>query len=270
MRGLRLDPGLRTTRDLAIVGLGCLVVGPTAAAVGGVLVQLAVGLVASDALLSSMGVFWVGDAVGAACVVPTLILGGSALLQRRALPLSDREGREPIPLILLEYLVPAAVALAVFVRASTPMQFLYLVFVPVVAVAVRHGIVGAALSTAALSAVMTASAHVETAVTLDRSDLQLLMLVLTATGLVVGAVVSARQDLMHRHRRLAEIIEATPDLVASATADGTIRYVNHLGRRLLGIPEGDLGDRHAFQFYPDDLSLGLLREAMGVAARNGT
>jgi diguanylate cyclase (GGDEF)-like protein/PAS domain S-box-containing protein len=270
MRRLRLDPRLRSTRDLLVLGVGCLVVGPTLAAVSGVLVQVGVGLVDRGSVLSSMGVFWVGDAVGAACIVPTLVIVGSALLGRRRLPLSDRDTSELPALIVVEYLVPAAIAVVVFVYASVPMQFAYLVFLPVVVIAVRHGIAGAAMSTAALSAVMTASAHAQVSGTFDRSDLQLFMLVVTATGLVVGAIVSARRDLFDRHRRLSQIIEATPDLVASTTADGEVRYMNTLGRKLLGLPDGDLADRHAFDFYPDELSRGLLNEAMAVAERYGT
>jgi diguanylate cyclase (GGDEF)-like protein/PAS domain S-box-containing protein len=270
MRRLRLDPRLRTTRDLLVTATGCLIVGPMLAAATGVLVQVGVGLLSWGSVPQALGVFWVGDAVGAACLVPTLIIGGSALLSRRPLPLSDREGVEPSALIVLEYLLPAAVAVIVFASATTPMQFLYLVFVPIVAVGARHGVSGAALSTAALSAVMTAGAHSDLAGTLEKSDFQLLMLVMTVTGLVLGSVVSARRDLLDRHRRLSEIIEATPDLVASATADGSIRYVNQVGRELLGLSTGDLAGRLAFDFYPDELATGLLREAMRGAERTGT
>jgi diguanylate cyclase (GGDEF)-like protein/PAS domain S-box-containing protein len=269
MRRLRLDPRLRSTRDLLVVAAGCLVVGPTLAAVSGVLVQVWVGLVAWHEVLSSMGVFWVGDAVAAACVVPSLLIAGSAVLARRPLPISDREARESRLLIMAEYLVPSAVAVVVFVASDVPMQFVYLVFVPVVVVVVRHGITGAALTTAALSAVMTASAHAEVAGTLDRSDLQLFMLVVTATGLAIGAIVSARRDLLDRHRRLSRIIEATPDLVASTNGAGEVRYINTLGRKLLGLPEGSLEGRHAYDFYPDELSRRLLDEAMTTAERTG-
>lgn len=270
MRRLHLDPRLRTTRDLVVMGAAGLVVGPVLAAATGVAVQAWVGMVPWSSYAELFGVFWVGDVVGVACLVPTIVLAGSAMLERRPLPLSDREANENRWLIIVEYLVPALTALVLLRVGQAPMQFLYLAFVPVVAIAVRHGIAGAALSTAGLSAVMTVGADARAVGVLERSDYQLLMLVLTLTGLVLGSVVSARRDVTDRHRRLSEIIEATPDLVASAHFDGAIAYMNPVGLRLLGLAPDEVHDFHAFDFYPDELAADLLREAMKAAARNGT
>jgi PAS domain S-box-containing protein len=41
----------------------------------------------------------------------------------------------------------------------------------------------------------------------------------------------------HERERLVEIMESTPDLVATSTADGRILYMNRAGKRMLGMAE---------------------------------
>jgi len=95
------------------------------------------------------------------------------------------------------------------------------------------------------------------------------MVVLTLTGIMVGAVVSARRDVLVATQQISDIVEATPDLVATAYADGRIRYLNPVGRALLGTDTSD-PDVRAFDFMPDDLAADLMREGMRSAERFGT
>ena len=268
MRRLALSPDLRTAEDLGVLGIAA-VVASTAATAGGIAVQLWVGVVDADEMASAAGIFWVGDVVAAVCLLPALVLVGSALVRGARPRWTDKTSAAARRRYPLEMAAPAVAAMVLLVVGQQPMRFVYLAFVPVVLVAVRHGIGGAVISNAILSAVLTAGAHLEISTALVRSDFQLLMLVLTLTSAVVGAVVSARFDVATAKARISEIVEATPDLVATATRDGHIQYLNPVGRRLLGFAPGQV-DARAFDFLPDSLAEDLMREGMRAAERNGT
>jgi diguanylate cyclase (GGDEF)-like protein/PAS domain S-box-containing protein len=268
---LRVNRRLRTPEDLLLLSFACLVVGPVLAAAAGVVVQCTVGLLRWSDFGRSASIFWLGDAIGAICLAPTIVLIGGALLDNDTLPLADFEPRGWRSWVLvLEYVVPSIVGFALLVPGGEPLRFAYLAFVPVVAIAIRHGIAGAALSGACLAALMSVGAHMNLDVTIDRSDFQLLILTLELTGLVIGAVVSARRDVLASKTRLSEIVEATPDLVASVDRDGTVRYLNPAGSALIGVAEGELPTRGAFSFLPDELARDLMRQGMRVAEAKGS
>lgn len=269
LRRLALEPRLRTPEDLAVLALG-IGAGAAAATVVGVAVQQWAGLVDPGQLPRTAALFWIGDIVGAACLMPALIIAGAATLRGEHVRLADDEAEETRWQLWAELLAPAVIGILLMDVGQRPMRFVYLAFLPVVIVAVRHGVAAAAVSTAALCAVMTAGAHVQLETALDRSDFQLLMLVLTVTGVTTGSVVSARRDVSTARDRINEIIEATPDLVASASRDGAIRYLNPVGRHLLGFSPDASPSTRAFDFFPDDLAQDLVREGMRTAERAGT
>jgi diguanylate cyclase (GGDEF)-like protein/PAS domain S-box-containing protein len=269
LRRLRFDPRMRSSDDLLVLAFACLVVGAGVAAVAGVLVQTAVDLVAPDDIARSMALFWVGDVIACASLTPAIVMVGDAFLRGGPLPLADDEWKVDHRLLVVEYVLPSVAAVALMAIGDEPMRFVYLAFVPVVGLAVRHGVAAAALSSAALGAVLTAGAHQLVTDPLARSDIQLLMVVLTLTGIMVGAVVSARRDVLQATQQISDIVEATPDLVATAYADGRVRYLNPMGRTLLGIDATEPGVR-AFDFMPDDLAADLMREGMRSAERFGT
>ena len=269
LRRLALDPRLRSPEDLAVLALGIGAAAATATVVG-VGVQWWAGLVASDGVTRAAALFWVGDIVGAACLLPAMMIAGGDLTSGRRLRLADDDGDIPRWQLYAVLLAPAVVGFVLMAVGQQPMRFVYLAFIPVVIVAVRHGVAAAAVSTAALCAVMTAGAHLQLDSALDRSDFQLLLLVLVVTGVTTGSVVSARRDVTRAKDRVSEIIEATPDLVASASRDGSIRYLNPVGRHLLGFSPDASPSTQAFDFFPDDLAQDLVREGMRTAERFGT
>ncbi|MCB0988641.1 MAG: EAL domain-containing protein [Microthrixaceae bacterium] len=269
LRRMGLDPRLRSPNDLTVLAFGCVVVGSGLAAVGGIAVQWTLGIVDTSAVARSVGLFWVGDVIACASLTPALLMTGDALVTGRVPTLTDAPLRRDRRLVTLEYVLPSLTAVALMTIGDDPMRFAYLAFVPVVALAMRHGVTAAALSGATLGAVLTAAAHVLVTDPLDRADFQLLMVVLTFSGLAVGAAVSSRRDLLVATTRISEIVEASPDLVATTTVDGRIRYLNPAGRRLLGTRSLEVGSR-AFDHMADELAVELLREAMVEAAATGS
>jgi PAS domain S-box-containing protein len=94
-------------------------------------------------------------------------------------------------------------------------------------------------------------------------------------GAVIGRVFSYR-DVTERVRteeamaRLAAIIEATPDFVATCDASLTPLYLNRAGRRMLGLEGGQpLGQRHVGEFHPEPDATRLLEEAIPAALQEG-
>lgn len=265
---LDLDPRLRSLRDMGVLAGGALLVAPILATVAGIAVQVAADIVAAADALAEAGRFFVGDVVGIAGVAPTILLAGAAFRDGRPLPLSDR--RAPDIWMVGELLVPSVCAVALLAAGQEPFQFVYLVFVPVALVAMRHGVAGAALSTAGLAAVLTVGADLEATASIERTDFQALLGVIVITGVLLGAIVSERHDQLVHHRMLSEIVEATPDLVGTARADGTVTYLNPRGRSLLGLTPGvGRPPPQVRDFFADDLSRELLSEAMRAADRSG-
>lgn len=76
----------------------------------------------------------------------------------------------------------------------------------------------------------------------------------------------AQAELM----RIAAILEATPDIVSSATMDGQIIYCNRAGRRLLGIPDDvDVRTLRIPNMHPDWARELVLNVGIPVAIRDG-
>ena len=269
LRSLGLDPRLRSSEDLVALAFGCIVVGSGLAALGGIAVQYGLDLVASADVARSVGLFWVGDVIACASLTPAIVITGDAFLRGRPIPVADDDDTVNRWLLVAEFALPPVVAVALMVAGDEPMQFVYLAFVPVISLALRHGVAAAAMSASTIGAVLTAGAHELVTDPIDRADVQLLMVVLTLSGVLIGSVVSARRDLLAASRKVSHIVEASPDLVATTTADGVICYLNPAGQILLGVDAGSR-DVLAFDFLPDELAADLLREGMRVAAREGT
>lgn len=270
LRRSGFDPELRTLPDLlhftAYGAFGASVL----AAVGGISVQVAADLVASEDALPDGAVFFIGDLVAVSAIAPAILIVGAVVARSEPPRLSDRRPREADAVVLIELVVPALAAVGLFALSEDPVRFLYLTMVPVTLVALRHGVMGAALAAFGLCAAMTAGAHLKATDTLDRSDLQALMGTTALLSLTIGTVVTERTDATRRANQLSAVVEATPDLVGTADADGHLHYLNPVGRALLGVgPDAPLDDISALDFYPDELSRELVTEAIRAARRDG-
>ncbi len=185
---LRLDVGLSHVRDVVILlatgGAGAAVV---AALLAGLL--LSTGELDINDLSNSALPLFVGDVIGIAVVTPLMLR-----LSGRWRELSQAVSRPLITEVIL-FLLATGFALWMIVGSDRPNDYKYfsLLFLPVVAVAVRHGIDGSCLALGAtqlgLVALLKAYGHGAPAFT----EFQIVMFVLTMTGLLVGVIVSERQ-----------------------------------------------------------------------------
>ncbi|HET7263333.1 MAG TPA: PAS domain S-box protein [bacterium] len=84
--------------------------------------------------------------------------------------------------------------------------------------------------------------------------------------------ITARKNAEETRQRLAAILEATPDFVGTATADGKPMYLNRGGRRLLGVGDEsveDFAQETIFDAYPERLREFIRRDAVPAAIRDG-
>jgi signal transduction histidine kinase len=214
-RQLRLDVAMADVRDvLALLSAGTAGAAVVALLFGALL--LADQEVGNDDLSRSVLPLFVGDVIGIAVVTPLLLR-----LSHLWLEPAQWWGRLRLPSFALIaevalFTLVTGFALWLIVGSDRPNDYKYfsLLFLPVVVVAVRHGIDGSCLALAStqLGLVAVLRAHGYDATTF--TEFQIVMLVLTMTGLLVGGVVSERERASQAARsaeaRLREAeIEAT-------------------------------------------------------------
>jgi two-component system sensor kinase FixL len=141
----------------------------------------------ADKLFVAMGHFWIGDTLGMITVVPA-VTSVFALLSKPRWRWSAYTSFS-----LSVFLLGTSVGFAALIGIGDRLYYLfYLLFLPIIWVAMREGYAGVAL---ALVTVQLALAGITVFVGYDIKDfaiLQLLMLVLSITGLLLGAVTTER------------------------------------------------------------------------------
>ncbi len=134
--------------------------------------------------------FWIGDCVGIAVTLPLILVLVDA--QRRGRLLRALPQRET----LLQ--LAATVALLWFVlrgSPAAPFKYFYLLFLPVVWIAARHGLVGAASVIGIIQAGIAFEVHGPDYASLFVFELQAEVIALTVTGLFLGITVDERRHL---------------------------------------------------------------------------
>jgi two-component system, LuxR family, sensor kinase FixL len=187
-RYFHFDRGLNHVRDILIL----LAAGIIAAAIATVL--LSALLLATDELTtgdlaqSSLPLF-VGDIMGIAVITPLVLR-----LCLRWPDLASGPLIEALPeLILYVIVVTATLWLSVSLGTGANSKFLSLLFLPVVAAALRYGIDGSCAALAATQLGLVVLLHRLGHDAAAFTEFQVVMLALTASGLVIGVVVSERQ-----------------------------------------------------------------------------
>jgi signal transduction histidine kinase len=179
---LGFDRGLSSMRDLLIL-IVVTVVSAALVAAGYVGLLVAAGLIPTADLTSAALRYWVGDVIGIIVVTPFLLMlwmRGSGL----------RISREA----LLQISAIAAAQTIVFGYADEKqLQLFYVVFLPIIWLAVRTGIEGASIGILITQVGLILGLQLVPGGTRDIIAFQTLMLILAITGLVVGQVVTERQ-----------------------------------------------------------------------------
>ncbi|MBK5959144.1 hypothetical protein CCR97_13135 [Rhodoplanes elegans] len=176
---LRFNPTLGTMRDLMLL---LVVAGASAAAVsfGYVGFTVAAGLLPLAELPAAMVQYWVGDMIGIAIVAPF----GLILLTR------GRSVRVSVETAVQIAATLVALALVFVFAERHHSQLFYILFLPIIWMAVRGGLEAVTVGVLLTQLGLIVGVHLLPSEEIDVTGLQALMLVLTLTGLVAGALVT--------------------------------------------------------------------------------
>jgi two-component system sensor kinase FixL len=189
----RLNVGLVELRDVAAL-LGAGVFGALLATASfSLMLTLAPGLDWADGIIALVPLL-VGDTIGIAVVTPLVL----RILHKHPLPALSNT-------LLLEVACYLALIFGSLwiIAARGPaegVEFFYLLFLPVVLASLRHGLDGACVALAVLQLGLVGVLQYFAADARIFTEFQILMLVLSTTGLVVGSVVSERERSNERAR----------------------------------------------------------------------
>lgn len=206
-------------------------------AIGYVLVYRLAGMVKPQAFVPAVMRLWGGDLIGIVTTTPPLLL--LAHWQKLRQTLLRRSWAE----IAAQFASVVLVLLVIFaLKWTDEYKLFYLLFVPLIWIAVRHGIVGATL------AIMVIQVGLITAVELSDYrgarvlEFQFLMLALAISGLFLGIVIAerraARDALRESESRLRAIVSTAPAGIITVDERGTVISANPAAARMFGfVPE---------------------------------
>jgi len=211
LKSLLSDTGLRSTRQLTIFAT-VVVAGSSMVGAGFIGVLGATGLLGETAFGNAWIRFWIGDAVGILVTAPLLFAAADAARRSALLSLARR------PEALLQAIVLAATVWLIFEGFGTdPSRQFYLLFLPLIWIAVRFGMNGAILATAIVQMGVVLGIHSDVGASLPVVELQALLVALTLTGLFLGVMVDQRQ-------RAEEGLRQTLRLAAAGEMAGAIAH----------------------------------------------
>ena len=197
------------------------------------------GTLPADKLFVAMGHYWIGDALGMITVIPAT----TAVFIYLAVARWRWSGHTLFT--IFAFVVGICLGFAALVGVGDKLYYLFnLLFLPVIWVAMREGYAGVAL---ALVTIQVTLAVITVFVGYDTTDfaiLQLLMLVLSITGLLLGAVTTEHRNaalrLREQQRELARMAaNAQAGAMGMALAHevsqplSTVTAYVHAARRLL-------------------------------------
>jgi signal transduction histidine kinase len=236
-------------------------------AAGYAAVYVAAGLLPGQAVVPGIARYWVGDLNGVITVVPLLALlpawrAGLDAIRRRA------------PEVAAEAVATMGILWLVVAFPADEVRFFYPLFVPVIWIALRWGVPGAALATLGMQAglVVTVKDRLDF---LPLVDIQFLMVTLGTTALLLGAVVSERRRALERvaaqEAEQRALLATAPDAVLSLDAAGRVMSANPAALRMFAPAGGVLESLAAAELLPGlDLRAREGRGSLSATRLDGT
>lgn len=208
---LRPNPSLYSLRQLTLF-IAVVMPGTAVIAAGFVGVLYAAGMLEPDAALRGWLRFWVGDAVGVLVTAPLLLVVADAEGRRNFVSIA-RRGETYLQITLL-----AATLWLIFEGLDgDPSHHFYLIFLPLIWIAIRHGLAGAIVAVGMIQLGVVLGIHHHSIQTLPVIELQALVAALTLTALYLGVMVDERQ-------RANESLKQSLRLAAAGEMAGAIAH----------------------------------------------
>jgi PAS domain S-box-containing protein len=122
-------------------------------------------------------------------------------------------------------------------------EMFYLLFLPLIWVAVRRGLPGVTAAILAMDSGIIVALRIYPRSPSELTVLQFLMLILSIAGLVLGALISERdtgeQRLSEEEARMRLLLESTGEAIYGVDTQGKCTFCNHAMLRLLRYPSQD-------------------------------
>jgi two-component system sensor kinase FixL len=199
--------------------------------------------------------FWIGDAIGIVVLVPPLLLLHERIKQW------TRPGHGGASLRYVEFVAQGASIVAALAAVFSgmggdhPLELFYLLFLPLIWIATRHGLPAASCAVLAIQIGLIAGLEIQGHSEPTLRAVQLLMFALAATGLMLGAVVSERRRLalalVDSEGRRTAILNTARDGVLTIDAHGSIQSINPAVERLFLRPSHQLIGRGVSELVED-------------------
>lgn len=188
-RFLPFDPRFRTVRDVITFVGAAFFTSALAAGLYTIVLAMAGELGRGDFLHVAWRLF-IGGLIGILVVCPVILL----VVTLRPAPMVRRTW-------MLQFAAIVAALLIIFgYRDATAFQLFYLLFLPLLWVALTYGTAGSAAALVVIQIGLVIGAEIRFGNAPGLAALQTLMIALTVTGLVVGAVVTEREAAAARSR----------------------------------------------------------------------
>ena len=263
-----IDKKLGRLRDVGRFALVSLIAAILTAVVG-VLAMLGDGLLRRSDFLKTVIDWWQSDAISILTFTPFLLLYVVPSLSSWmtigtfvSVSASSLRGSWT-PLEILERIAQvASIVMAVWLvfgfAPAVTYQLLYLLFIPVIWSAVRHGLPGATLTTFTINVGIMIGAYLTHAESAGLPRLQLATLALALTGLCLGAVVSERERteraLQESESRLRTLVESIDEVAFELDADGKYLDIWTRNEGLLARPKQALMGRRVTEELIEDIA----------------
>lgn len=214
-----IDPGLSRLRDIVLL------LGGSAAAVLGIglcfiAIHTAAGLFEWARFPEVLLRYWTGEVIGIAVLTPMVLIG-------RRMPALRRSWSGAAEILAWGALIGVTLWLDFGPLASSQYEHFYLLFLPAIGIAVRRGLGGAVLASAATQTGLIAAIQATGVDTERMAHFQLLMLTLAVTILLLGAVVSERRRVEDRLRvRQSDLAHASRLIEAGEMAAALAHELN--------------------------------------------
>ncbi len=211
LKALLRETGLRSTRHLTVF-VGVVLAGSCAVGAAFVSILVSSGLLGDTAFGNAWLRFWIGDAVGILVTAPLLFAAADPARRAALIDLVRK------PEAIMQAAALAATVWLIFKGLGTdPSRHFYLLFLPLIWIAVRFGMNGAIAATAIVQVGVVLGIHAKSGSLVPVVELQALMAALTLTGLYLGVMVDQRQ-------RAEENLRQTLRLVAAGEMAGAIAH----------------------------------------------
>jgi two-component system sensor kinase FixL len=252
------QPALRRTSDVVMLPIVTIISSGVVAS-GFVASYAAARVVPWNGFAEAAFHFWIGDAIGIVVPLPPLLLFYEQIKQHSP----SLHGRASFHLGEIApqglSIVLALVAVLSGVNGDHAIGLFYILFIPLIWIATRHGISGASWAILVIQIGLMSGLAIQGHSEPTLRAFQLFMFALAATGLMLGAVVSERcrlsVALTDSERLRTTVLNTVPDGIFTIDARGRIQSVNPAVERVFSRPSHQLIGQDVSELIEDEHDL---------------